>query len=75
MAATAVADMKTKRDHNRSKSRIALISEPVLKYLSSEQRKDLIEQLRHEMIEAARDLEFERAAELRDEIESLSKMK
>ena len=41
------------------------------KYLTEDQRKDLIEQLYEEMKKAARDLDFERAAELRDEIERL----
>ena len=42
-----------------------------MKYLTEDQRKDLIEQLYEEMKKAARDLDFERAAELRDEIERL----
>jgi len=45
---------------------------PVMDETSNEQRKELIEQLRKEMIEAAKDLEFERAAELRDELQRLS---
>ena len=40
-------------------------------YLSGQQRKDKIETLEREMKEAARRLEFERAAELRDEIRKL----
>jgi excinuclease ABC subunit B len=43
----------------------------MMKYLTEDQRKDLIEQLYEEMKKAARDLDFERAAELRDEIERL----
>jgi len=38
------------------------------------QRKDLLEELRTEMRNASKDLEFERAAELRDEIARLEKM-
>jgi excinuclease UvrABC nuclease subunit len=40
----------------------------VVRYLTPEQRSDLIDELRQEMAKAARDLEFERAANLRDEI-------
>jgi len=41
------------------------------KYLTSEQKKDMLEELKAEMKRAAKDLEFERAAELRNEIEKL----
>ncbi len=75
IASTAVADVKTKRDERRGKARISLVAEPVLKYLTSDQRQELVEQLRQEMMQAARDLEFERAAELRDEIQRLSQTK
>jgi excinuclease UvrABC helicase subunit UvrB len=44
-----------------------------VRYLNREQRMDLLEELRAEMVKAAKDLEFERAAELRDEIERLEK--
>jgi hypothetical protein len=36
--------------------------------MNKEQKEDLIEQLREQMRNAAKDLEFERAASLRDEI-------
>ncbi|MBU0459562.1 MAG: UvrB/UvrC motif-containing protein [Nanoarchaeota archaeon] len=36
--------------------------------------KDLIEQLREQMHEAAKDLEFEKAASIRDEIAKLEKL-
>ncbi|MGH2567189.1 MAG: UvrB/UvrC motif-containing protein [Bacteroidota bacterium] len=45
-----------------------------MKYLTKDQRKDLLDELQTEMRRAAKDLEFERAAELRDEIERLGKM-
>jgi len=44
------------------------VADPVLKELTPEQKRELIEQLRREMLEAAENLEFERAAELRDTI-------
>jgi excinuclease ABC subunit B len=45
-----------------------------LKYMSKDQKEDLIEQLTIEMHNAAKDLEFEKAANLRDEINKLKKM-
>ena len=45
-----------------------LVADPVAKYLTEEQRADLINNLREEMMEASKNLEYERAAELRDSI-------
>jgi excinuclease ABC subunit B len=73
LAATAVADVKARRDERYQKARPAAISETVAKYLTSDQKQDLIEELKAEMKRAAKDLEFERAAELRDEIAKLEK--
>jgi excinuclease ABC subunit B len=42
--------------------------------MNNEQKEDLILQLTEEMRKAAKDLEFERAANLRDEIHRLKKM-
>ena len=74
LAATAVADVKAERDARRERNRIPIVAETVVRYLSAEQRKDLIDELRSEMIRASKDLEFERAAELRDEIQKLESM-
>ena len=41
--------------------------------MSNEQKKELIEQLTEQMYQAAKDLEFERAASIRDEIGHLKK--
>ena len=71
MAATAVADVRGRRDDRTVRSKMSVISEPVAKYLTKEQKADLLEEMRTEMKRAAKDLEFERAAELRDEIERL----
>ncbi len=49
----------------------ALVADPVVKYLTPDQKRDLIAQLRAEMLEAAENLDFERAAELRDSIAQL----
>jgi excinuclease ABC subunit B len=51
------------------------VAEQVVRYLTPEQRADLIDELRKEMHQAAKDLEFERAANLRDEIQKLEAMK
>jgi excinuclease ABC subunit B len=66
MAGTAVADVRSRRD--KAKSRMPITAEKTVRYLTREQRKDLIEELEVEMRKAAKDLDFERAAELRDEI-------
>ncbi len=78
MSTTIVADSKAKEDTRRSKGKgtektsLSMMTEPIFKKINKEQRKELLDQLKHEMIEAAKDLEFERAAELRDEIKRLS---
>jgi len=71
LAATAVADVRSRRDARQSRGAHPAISETVVKYLSKDQRQDLLEELRSEMRKAAKDLDFERAAQLRDEIERL----
>jgi excinuclease ABC subunit B len=74
LAATSVADVRTSRDAARVKEKVPIVSEYVFKYMTKEQRKDLIEELRLEMRKASKDLEFERAAYLRDEIARLERM-
>ena len=71
LAATAVADVRSRRDARQSRGPLPAISQTVVKYLSKDQRHDLLEELRGEMRKAAKDLDFERAAQLRDEIERL----
>ena len=74
LQSTSVADIqanKVKKRGELEQARIRRSAEPMMKYLTEDQRKDLIEQLYEEMKKAARDLDFERAAELRDEIERL----
>ncbi len=73
MAATSIADVKMKRDERLGRIKAAAVAEHVAKYLTPAQKKDLLEELRAEMTRAAKDLEFERAAELRDEIERIEK--
>ncbi|MGB9697198.1 MAG: excinuclease ABC subunit UvrB [Ignavibacteria bacterium] len=76
MATTIVADSKAKYDYKKKKretqkTSLSLITEPIFRQLNKEEKKQLIEQLKREMMEAAKDLEFERAAELRDEIQRI----
>jgi len=74
LQSTSVADIqanKVKRRGELEQARVRRSAEPMIKYLTEDQRKDLIEQLYEEMKKAARELDFERAAELRDEIERL----
>ena len=68
LAATTVADVKAARDARRDRAKAPLVAESVIRYLTPEQRMDLISELRAEMEKASKDLEFERAASLRDEI-------
>jgi excinuclease ABC subunit B len=75
MASTAIADVKAARDARRESAKMPVVAESVVRYLTREQREDLMEELTIEMKNAAKDLEFERAAQLRDEIERLKKMK
>ena len=71
MNSTSLASIRKKEDKvDYSFSKVA---EPILKYMSVDQKKDLIEQMTTEMKQAAKDLDFERAAFLRDEISRLKK--
>jgi len=74
LAATAVADVRAGREEHGHRARVSIVADSVVRYLTKEQKQDLIEELRAQMTKAAKDLEFERAAELRDEIERLEKM-
>ena len=67
--ATAIADVKIKSDERiAAREKPRLVAEPILRFMTKEQKAELLEQLRGEMMTAAKDLEFERAAQLRDEI-------
>ena len=49
----------------------SIAADPVVKYLTKEQKQDLVAQMKKEMLEAAENLQFERAAELRDSVDQL----
>lgn len=78
MSSTIVADSRDRSEYTSKikkddkKSGLSILTDPLKNKINTEQRKELIEQLRKEMINAAKDLEFERAAELRDEMEKLN---
>ena len=74
---TAIADHKAEQDERKAKQATAYysgpeqlprVADPVVKYLTDEQKQDLVAQLTREMDAAAENLEFEKAAELRDSI-------
>ncbi len=73
MNATSIADVR-KKDYEKQEAAFMKVAEPVIKYMTDDQRKELLEQMTEEMIAAAKDLEFERAANMRDEIDKLKKM-
>jgi excinuclease ABC subunit B len=50
---------------------VKIAAEPIVKFMSKEQKKDVLNQMFAQMKEAAKNLDFERAAELRDEINTL----
>ena len=74
LSSTSVADMqadKVKRIEKAELSKIKRVAEPLVGYLTPEQKDDLIQNLFNEMKQAARDLDFEKAATLRDEIQRI----
>lgn len=71
LSSTSIADVR-KKEVKESFS-FSKVAEPILKYMSIDQKKDLVEQLTEQMYQAAKDLEFERAAALKDEITRLKK--
>uniref|UniRef100_UPI0025C309E3 UvrB/UvrC motif-containing protein n=2 Tax=Ignavibacterium TaxID=795750 RepID=UPI0025C309E3 len=72
LSSTSLAEVRKKED--KPDYSFSKVAEPVLRYMSKDQKQDLIDQLTEEMYQAAKDLEFERAAYLRDEINRLKKM-
>ncbi|MBU3741809.1 MAG: excinuclease ABC subunit UvrB [Candidatus Kapabacteria bacterium] len=74
LGATSIADIqaqKTTRAAEAEHARMKRAAEPVVKYLTKEQRQEMVEQMFVEMKKAAKDLDFERAADLRDQIARL----
>ena len=75
MASTAVADVKSSRDARKDREYLPQVADSIVKYLTADQKADLIEELKSEMLKASQGLEFERAAQLRDEIQRLTEGK
>jgi len=73
LSSTSIAELR-KKEYEKDEAAFLKVAEPVIKYMTNDQRKELIEQMTEEMLTAAKDLEFERAANLRDEIEKLKKL-
>jgi excinuclease ABC subunit B len=72
MASTAVADVKSSRDARKDRKYLPQVADSIVKYLTADQKADLIEEMKKEMLKASQDLEFERAAQLRDEIQRMT---
>jgi excinuclease ABC subunit B len=72
LSSTSIADVRKKEE--KEEYSFSKVAEPVLKYMNNEQKQDLIDQLTDQMHQAAKDLEFEKAASLRDELNRLKKM-
>lgn len=73
LSSTSIADVR-KRDYEKEEAQFLKVAEPVVRFMSKEQKQELIDQMTEEMLIAAKDLEFERAAFLRDEIEKMKKL-
>ncbi len=73
MASTAIADVRGDSEEKARRAQKASVGEKREKYLTDAQKQELIDRLTKEMYQAAKDLDFEKAAELRDEIHRLSK--
>jgi len=74
LESTSVADIQSARvqkSSEKSRQPLKAAAEPLLGYLPAEERQNAIDQMFTEMKAAARDLDFERAANLRDEIQRL----
>ena len=74
---TAIADHKAEQDERKARQdvqyyagpeQLTRVADPVVKYLTPDQKRDLIAQLTREMEAASENLEFEKAAELRDSV-------
>jgi excinuclease ABC subunit B len=73
LSSTSIADIQQARQSRKLEkySHQNSFAEPLTYFLNEKQKEELIEQLFKEMKEAARNLDFERAAEIRDEINKL----
>lgn len=72
LSATSIADVSDrsleKKERMAAQYAMSQINEPVYKFMTIEQKQDLMQQMFDEMKKAAKDLDFDKATELRDEI-------
>lgn len=72
MNTTSITDVSVRNAERKERMAeeyaLTQINEPVYKYMTKEQKEDFLQTLFVEMKKAAKDLDFERATELRDEI-------
>ncbi|MEI6091202.1 MAG: excinuclease ABC subunit UvrB [bacterium] len=74
LSSTSVADITSDASKRFSKeSSKAIIKEPIFDKLSTKSKTELIEEVYIEMKKAAKELDFEKAAMLRDELQALQK--
>ncbi len=78
MAGTVIAEEKYHEGGPASRyydgpDQLKKVADPVIQYLSDDQKRDLMKQLKEEMMDAAGEMAFERAAELRDTIEQIQR--
>jgi excinuclease ABC subunit B len=74
LSSTSVADITSDASKRFAKeSTKAIIKEPIFDKLSSKSKEDLVEEVYKEMKRAAKELDFEKAAMLRDELQALQK--
>jgi len=71
LASTAIADVRSQREEKQRRASQVGVAERPTRFLSDKEKSELIERLTREMYEAAKALNFERAAELRNEIHQL----
>ena len=71
LSSTIVADTLSAKKNESKHEKIELFPNKILRSLNGEQIQELLDRLTIEMKDAAKDLEFEKAAEIRDEIERI----
>ncbi len=79
LQSTSIADVSKKheaqkREVEEKRERKHLTPKAVLKHLSPAQLSELIEQMKLEMKVAAKEMDFEKAADIRDEVQALEKV-
>ncbi len=75
LSSTSIADVQSsgsrKKQEYIEKQKIEKAAEPLISYMTDEQLKDYVNELVIQMRNAAKELDFERAAKIRDDIERI----